>query len=121
MDADSNAIISATGHMYGIWGQGALAMPGSGPAFLPTITEDAPGVVAAGHAYMMVSVFPLYEDTAGSATTNITLTTQGVPWYADFEALPFTWPGVPSEPNTDLTTGAVALGSTLLAGILLTL
>ena len=72
---------------------------------------------------MIISVFPKYEDISGHATTNITLATQGVPWYANFTELPFVFPGAPEAPSTELTisVGAVALASSVVAGVSLAL
>ena len=80
--------MSATGHVFGISGQGDMAMPGDDAmAYTNHITATTTG--AGAQAVMMVSIFPNDATTAGVATMNITLEASCAPFYENFAALPF--------------------------------
>jgi len=97
--------MNATGSVFGIGGQGAMAMPNPGvKAFTINMEEDGTGISATDQAVMIVNIFPFDATTTGLATRNITIQASSVPFYADFTELPFT-ARAPEAPEVNLVAG----------------
>jgi len=101
----SDLNMDATGHVFGISGQGSMSMPGDeAMAYTNHIVADGTGISATDQAVMMVSIFPNDATTTGLATRNITLQASAVPFYANFTELPF-FADTPEAPVVDLVAG----------------
>ena len=122
VNAAAADVIDATGHVWGVKGQGLMSIPGDhANSWTVNIGEASTGIDAALVPNMMVSIFPNAFLDAGTATRDITIEASAIPFYANWTMTPISPPTTPALPELNITMGidgASMLGAGVATGVL---
>jgi len=107
--------------VWGVHGQGEMAMPGDhANSWNINVGEAGTGLATTNVANMMVSIFPNDFADAGTATRSVVIEASAIPFYANWTMTPISPPLTPEAPNVNITMGidgASALGAGLTLGV----